>query len=143
MRDARSQVVNVIDPAALQAQLLDTALVNQETGVRGYALSAQQSFLAPYTDGLTAEQAAISSLTQLAGQLPAGTSADIHSVASQAQYWRTRYAEPTISQVNRTDKPVVEPGHHHRQGGLRRAARQGGGARGRYSRRPAAAPWPP
>ena len=54
-RDARSQVVDVIDPAALQAQLLDNALVNQETGVRGYALSAQQSFLAPYTDGMAAE----------------------------------------------------------------------------------------
>ena len=28
---------------------------------------------------------------------------------SQAQYWRARYAEPTITQVNRTGKPVVSP----------------------------------
>ena len=84
-RDARNQVVDVIDPAALQAQLLDNALVNQETGVRGYALSAQQSFLAPYTDGLAAEQAATSSLNQLVGQLPPVTAADLHSVTSQAQ----------------------------------------------------------
>ena len=108
-RDARNQVVDVIDPAALQAQLLDNALVNQETGVRGYALSAQQSFLAPYTDGMTAEQAAISSLNQLAGHLPARTRADIHAVATQAHSWRTNYAEPTISQVSRTKKPVVSP----------------------------------
>ena len=106
-RDARSQVVDVIDPAALQAQLLDNALVNQETGVRGYALSAQQSFLAPYTDGLAAEHAATSSLTQLVGQLPPVTATDLHSVISQADYWRARYAEPTIAQVNRTGKPVV------------------------------------
>ena len=108
-RDARSQVVDVIDPAALQAQLLDNALVNQETGVRGYALSAQQSFLAPYTDGLAAEDAATSSLTQLVGQLPPVTTTDLHSVISEAQYWRTRYAEPTIAQVNRTGKPVLSP----------------------------------
>ena len=106
-RDARSQVVDVIDPAALQAQLLDNALVNQETGVRGYALSAQQSFLAPYTDGLAAEHAAHSSLTQLVGQLPPVTATDLHSVTSQADYWRARYAEPTIAEVNRTGKPVV------------------------------------
>ena len=108
-RDARSQVVDVIDPATLQAQLLDNALVNQETGVRGYALSAQQSFLGPYTDGLTAEHAATSSLTQLVGQLPPVTTTDLHSVISQAQVWRARYAEPTITQVNRTGKPVVGP----------------------------------
>ncbi len=62
LRDARDRVVNVIDPAAAQAQLLDNALVNQETGVRGYALSAQQSFLDPYTTGRTAEQAALTAL---------------------------------------------------------------------------------
>jgi signal transduction histidine kinase len=109
LRDARSRVVDVIDPAALQAQQLDNALVNQETGVRGYALSAQQSFLAPYTDGMTEERTALNSLTQLASKLPAGTSADIHSVAVQAHDWRTKYAEPTISQVSRTRKPVVGP----------------------------------
>ena len=88
-RDARNQVVDVIDPAALQAQLLDNALVNQETGVRGYALSAQQSFLAPYTDGLAAQVVATSSLNQLVGHLPPMTRADLHGVATEAQNWRT------------------------------------------------------
>src|ERR1700721_933340 len=86
-RDARNQVVDVIDPAALQAQLLDNALVNQETGVRGYALSAQQSFLTPYTTGTAAEQTAIGSLRRLTGQLPAATSSDLNSVIAQANPW--------------------------------------------------------
>ena len=54
LNNARNRLVGVIDPASLQTQLLDNALVNQETGVRGYALSAQQSFLTPYTDGSAA-----------------------------------------------------------------------------------------
>jgi signal transduction histidine kinase len=109
LHDARNRVINVIDPAALAALQLDTALVDQETGVRGYALSAQQSFLAPYTQGVTAEQAAIGSLRRLASQLPAATTKDLDSVAAQAHYWRTHYAQPTITQIGRTKKPVLSP----------------------------------
>jgi signal transduction histidine kinase len=109
LHDARNRVINVIDPATLAAQQLDNALVNQETGVRGYALSAQQSFLMPYTDGAAAEQAAIDSLRQLASQLPAKTASDLNSVTNQAHFWRTHYAQPTIAQVARTGKPVLSP----------------------------------
>lgn len=69
LNHARNRVINVIDPATVAAQQLDNALVNQETGVRGYALSAQQGFLSPYTDGVAAEQVATNSLRQLASQL--------------------------------------------------------------------------
>ncbi|HXO23514.1 MAG TPA: CHASE3 domain-containing protein, partial [Streptosporangiaceae bacterium] len=107
--DARNRVINVIDPATLAAQQLDNALVNQETGVRGYALSAQQSFLTPYTTGTAAENTAIKSLRRLTSQLPAATSGDLNSVITQAQFWRTHYAQPTIAQVSRTGKPAVNP----------------------------------
>ena len=109
LHDARNRVINVIDPATVAAQQLDNALVDQETGVRGYALSAQQGFLTPYTDGAAAEQTAINSLRQLASQLPAATTSDLNSVIEQAHFWRTRYAQPTIAQVGRTGKPVVSP----------------------------------
>src|ERR1700722_13619478 len=109
LNGARNRVINVIDPATVAAQQLDNALVNQETGVRGYALSAQQSFLSPYTDGVTQEQTAIKSLRQLASQLPAATTSDLNSVIDQARLWRPDYAQPPIAQVGRTGKPVVSP----------------------------------
>jgi signal transduction histidine kinase len=109
LHDARTRVVDTVDPAAMQAQLLDTALVDQETGVRGYALSAQKSFLVPYTDGVAQETSAINSLNADIGQLPSGTRADLASVVTAARYWRAHYAEPTISQVTRTRKPALSP----------------------------------
>src|SRR6266851_1289510 len=44
LRDNRDRVVSTLDPVALQVQRLDTALVDQETGVRGYALTGQADF---------------------------------------------------------------------------------------------------
>ncbi len=109
LHDDRHRVLNVLDPAALQVQRLDTALVDQETGVRGYALSGQQDFLAPYTSGVTEEQNALKALQAIVSQLPGGAATDIQSVTAQAGFWRTHYAQPTINQVTRTGKPVVSP----------------------------------
>jgi signal transduction histidine kinase len=107
LHDSRDRVVNTIDPAALNVQLLENALINQETGVRGYALSAQQSFLAPYTDGVAEEKSARASLEAVVGQLPSGTKADLTAVLTQAHYWRIHYAEPAIAEVARAKKPVT------------------------------------
>jgi CHASE3 domain sensor protein len=105
----RARVLDTFDPAVLQAQQLDIAMLNQETGVRGYALSANQSFLAPYTEGHAAEMTAVASLQREYGQLPPHTQADLTSVKNQAHYWRVHYAEPAIAQVQRSGKPVISP----------------------------------
>jgi signal transduction histidine kinase len=107
--DNRERVVSTLDPAALEAQKLETALVDQETGVRGYALSAQQAFLAPYYSGVTEEKNAISALQAVLDQLPASAATNLKAVTAQAHFWRTHYAEPTINEVSRTSKPVVSP----------------------------------
>jgi signal transduction histidine kinase len=109
LHNSRTRLLDTIDPAATQAQLLDTAMINQETGVRGYALSAQQDFLQPYNQGMAQERAAVKALQGFLGQLPKGTSANLASVTAQAHFWRTHYAEPTISHINQTKKPFVSP----------------------------------
>ena len=105
----RARVLDTFDPAVLQAQQLDIAMLNQETGVRGYALSANQTFLVPYTEGHAAEMTAVASLQREFGQLPPHTQADLTSVKNQAHYWRVHYAEPAIAQVQRSGKPVISP----------------------------------
>ena len=107
LHDNRERVVGTIDPAQLQVQRLDTALVDQETGVRGYALSGQKDFLAPYNEGVTEERNAIRALQAVIGQLPPSAAADLKSVTAQARAWRAHYAQPTISQVSQTGKPAV------------------------------------
>jgi signal transduction histidine kinase len=109
LNQERQRVDTTIDPAALAAQQLYSALLNQETGVRGYALSAQPAFLGPYTAGLAAENAALGQLRPLLPQLPAASTADLTGTISQANDWRTRYAQPTIRQIQASGKPVVSP----------------------------------
>ena len=109
LHDDRQRVLDVLDPAALQVQRLDTSVVDQETGVRGYALSGQRDFLAPYTDGVAQEKDAVKALQAVIGQLPGGAAADLRSVIARADFWRAHYAQPTIDQVTRTGKPVVSP----------------------------------
>jgi signal transduction histidine kinase len=109
LHDDRQRVLNVLDPATFQVQRLDTSLVDQETGVRGYALSGKTDFLTPYSEGVAEEKDAIKALRAVIGQLPEGTAADLAGVIAQAGLWRTHFAQPTISQVARTAKPVLSP----------------------------------
>jgi signal transduction histidine kinase len=105
----RQRIELTIDPAALAAQQLYSALLNQETGVRGYALSAEPDFLAPYTQGIAAETAAVTQLRKLLPRLPAASVADFTQTLTEASDWRARYAQPTIKQTQDSGKPVVSP----------------------------------
>jgi signal transduction histidine kinase len=106
LASARDRVVNKIDPAAFRTSQLGVAYLNQETGVRGYALGARPTFLAPYTEGLAQERRQVSALRRLLSGIPAA-SADLTQVTARAGIWRARYAEPTIRQVRATGKPVT------------------------------------
>jgi signal transduction histidine kinase len=109
LHDNRERVVTIIDPAALQVQRFDTAMVNQETGVRGYALSAQKAFLSPYNDGVATEKSALAALRAVIKQLPSAAATDLKSATTQAHFWRTHYAQPTINEISTSGKPVVSP----------------------------------
>ncbi len=99
LRQARANVVDRLDPAIRSSLRLNNALVNQETGIRGYALSAQRDFLTPYTDGKADEAAAVADLkTSLGDRFPT-VSADLTAVQAASDRWHAEYAEPTIAAV--------------------------------------------
>ncbi len=106
LASARDRVVNKIDPAAFRTSQLGVAFLNQETGVRGYALSAQRSFLTPYYQGLTQQSQDVRRLRVLLAGMPAAQ-ADLTRVTDRAGVWRASYALPTIKQVRASGKPLT------------------------------------
>ena len=89
---------NGIAPARVAAGELQSALRDQETGVRGYLISADRQFLGPYYEGQDAEQAAARDIRQGIGQRD-DLLADLDAIETAAAQWRTNYAEPVIASV--------------------------------------------
>jgi signal transduction histidine kinase len=102
---ARGRVVNVLDPAALHGSELYAALLNEETGLRGYLLSGKGPFLQPYASGLASERAQLRTLGPLLADFP-GARADLAAAVRQAGHWRAAYAIPEITRVRATGTPL-------------------------------------
>ena len=108
LSDARGRVVSTLDPAALDSSQLYAALLNQETGLRGYLLSGQKAFLGPYALGLANQNSEVGRLRLLLAGLPVAR-ADLARVLAAADHWRSSYATPAIVRVAATGKPLVSP----------------------------------
>jgi signal transduction histidine kinase len=105
LSSARNRVVSTLDPAALHGAELYSALLNQETGVRGFLLSGQRSFLGPYYAGLTNQRAQVSALGPLLASLPAART-DLAATLRRVNSWRTLYATPAIAAATAVGGPV-------------------------------------
>lgn len=66
-RDRVSAVVDVFAQLRADSEKLLAALVNQETGIRGYALSGEAADLTPYTEGVDEERALSAQMHRAAG----------------------------------------------------------------------------
>ncbi|SCG54777.1 sensor histidine kinase [Micromonospora inositola] len=88
-------------PLRVQGQELLSALLDQETAVRGYAVNGDRKDLAPYETGLQREQATVVSMEKLAAAYP-GVLRELRVVEEQAARWRTGVAEPVISTTERS-----------------------------------------
>src|SRR6516225_7326063 len=104
---ARGRVVDTLDPAAYHASQLEVALLNQETGVRGYALSGRTDFLTPYNTGVAQQHHQVSQLRPLLASVPGGP-AQLTRILAKVDQWRVIYALPTIRLVGaKGGGPVV------------------------------------
>ncbi len=96
----RDELTDRVQPADVAALALETAMVNQETGVRGYELSADKGFLAPYRSGRAQERAA---LTQLERSAVNGSQAALTESMARIEAWQRGVALPAIAHIT--------PGH--------------------------------
>lgn len=79
-----------------QVEMLTTAMVNQETGVRGYLLSADPKFLEPYDAGAKAYSDALVKVRALVSDNPAQLRR-LSELDQQAQQWRGKVAEQELA----------------------------------------------
>jgi signal transduction histidine kinase len=98
LSDARSRLVERIDPAQTAALRLQTAYLNQETGVRGFNLAGDGRFLRPYLLGLAAQRRAQAELQQLVAkdEMLRPALALVNRVATLGTVWQTGFARPAI-----------------------------------------------
>ncbi|GAA2286016.1 sensor histidine kinase [Actinomadura luteofluorescens] len=95
---ASDRLVDRIAPAQVEASRMQMAILNQETGVRGYALAGDRQFLQPYTDGLATEQASLARLRRLLADEPE-LRADLDAIQRAVDVWRRDYGGVVIDQV--------------------------------------------
>ncbi|KKK07500.1 ATP-binding protein [Micromonospora sp. HK10] len=88
-------------PLRVQAQELLSALLDQETSIRGYAVNGDRKDLAPYEDGLKRERDTVAEMRGLARDYP-DVLRELAVVEQQAAQWRRDVAAPVINTTERS-----------------------------------------
>jgi len=92
-------VLNRASPMRAAGESLNTAYVDQETGIRGYAITGNQSSLQPYRDGTADEQRNIAEIQTLLHPGDTAIRASLELVKQRAATWHREVADPVIVAV--------------------------------------------
>ncbi|PPK71061.1 ATP-binding protein [Actinokineospora auranticolor] len=107
---ARARLLDRIGPAVVTTQRLETAAVDQETGLRGFVLSRRDEFLIPYGDGFARYRAARDLVAGAVTDIP-HLGEDLAGVDRALNRWRADYADPAIAAVGSgAPVPTAETG---------------------------------
>ncbi|THA35151.1 HAMP domain-containing protein [Streptomyces sp. A1277] len=98
--DRTTELVDRIQPARSASFQLQNALLDQETGVRGYALTGDASFLEPFAAGKKAEKDRLARVRSAIGDGEL-YNRDLDRIAAAAAEWRRVHADPLIATVRR------------------------------------------
>jgi signal transduction histidine kinase len=118
LTSARNVVLDRNGPAVLAQLQLNTALVNQESGLRGFVLTGREQFLEPYRDGRISEREQYATLDRvLTGDDMAAVRRDTARVRARTAAWHARYAAPVMAAVrahgpDAADAPSPSVGRH-------------------------------
>jgi signal transduction histidine kinase len=109
LSDARNVVLDRNGPAVLAQTRLSRALVDQESGVRGYALTGREEFLDPYRAGREVERDELIQLADLTtDEDMAAVRRTTALVEERVSAWRRAYAQPVIAHVRARGPGTVE-----------------------------------
>ena len=99
LTNAQNDLIDRIQVARIAAKNLELALIDQETGLRGFVLSRDGSFLQPYQSGLEAETRA---RRDIGNSLPddASVQRDLATITSHAEQWRSQIVGPALTAVS-------------------------------------------
>jgi len=100
---AIDQRLGTIYPASSTISTVRASAIDLETGERGYVITADRSFLQPYTDAGPKVDGGIETLRGLAPDLP-GLAAPLDALVADLARWRTEAAEPEIAAAEANDR---------------------------------------
>ncbi|WP_405607100.1 ATP-binding protein [Streptomyces sp. NBC_01508] len=109
--DTGDRLIDEVSPARTQAFRLQAALLDQETGVRGYLLTKDEELLEPYRRGLADETAARERLGDLVDGLDRPV-ADLRAVDRAAREWRAEFADPALAGARSDEAASVTDAKH-------------------------------
>ncbi|MGW6273932.1 MULTISPECIES: sensor histidine kinase [unclassified Streptomyces] len=101
-----TELVDVRSPALTTAVRLEAALLNQETGIRGYGLTGTPQFLDPYKRGLAEEKAGVTRLADLLDGDDTGLR-DLKEVQEAVSGWQDRFAQPIAATPPGAPSPLA------------------------------------
>ncbi|MFE9680719.1 ATP-binding protein [Streptomyces sp. NPDC006285] len=100
------ELVDVRSPALTVAIRLEAAVLNQETGIRGYGLTGTTDFITPYRQGLAEQKANRAELAELLRDDSAGL-ADLKAVQDAVTTWQERIARPVAAEPPGSPSPLA------------------------------------
>jgi signal transduction histidine kinase len=103
LSEKRHVLLDEISPSLRTSLELENALVNEETGVRGYIITGEASFLAPYDRGLADERKAYRGLRSHSQAIGALADREVEQVRVAAQAWRSASVEPILAHTENGD----------------------------------------
>jgi signal transduction histidine kinase len=96
--DLNAQIQQKDLPVRAESDAMLVALINEETGIRGYLLTHDQSFQAPLHEGQLAYTQALSGLRGLVATDP-GISANLDTLVAEVNTFERDYVTPTLLSI--------------------------------------------
>ena len=106
--DVTRELLDEVGPSRIASYRLQAALRDQETAIRGYAISADRQFLEPYYLGQQNERDAAATMRSVLGER-SDQLADLDAIEQAGDNWRRTFAEPLIASVTPGLAGPVDP----------------------------------